>query len=346
MTQHFLLTNKARTLSPIKIATLSDDKAFSLLCELRWGSETVVTCPKCGCRHQAYFIASRKQWRCKVNSCRHTFSVTSGTIFANHKLPIQTYLYAIALFVNAVKGISALQMARDLNIEYKSAYVLLHKIRKALLEQREFATFSGEVDIDGTYIHPAPRKANKKIDRIDYRLKENQNPEKRCILVAREHYAAEEKAKNPLYRGAKSTQVAVTFGETQSTVKRFADKFVERGTRINTDESHAYDVLMPFYDLCTVNHKEEYRSDLGVTNNQAESYFARFKRMYYGQMHKMSNAYLLNYANEVAYREDNRRVSNGSQFRDILEKCLTTHNETEWNHYWQRETAYQEVIFH
>lgn len=103
---------------------------------------------------------------------------------------------------------------------------------------------------------------------------------------------------------------------------------------------------MPFYDLCTVNHKEEYRSDLGVTNNQAESYFARFKRMYYGQMHKMSNAYLLNYANEVAYREDNHRVSNGSQFRDILEKCLTTHNETEWNHYWQRETAYQEVIFH
>lgn len=141
--------------------------------------------------------------------------MTSGTIFANHKLPIQTYLYAIALFVNAVKGISALQMARDLNIEYKSAYVLLHKIRKALLEQREFTTFSGEVDIDGTYIHPAPRKANKKIDRIDYRLKENQNPEKRCILVAREHYTAEEKAKNPLYRGAKSTQVVVTFGETQ-----------------------------------------------------------------------------------------------------------------------------------
>lgn len=301
-----------------------------------------MTCPKCGCQHQAYFIESRQQRRCKVKGCRHTFSVTSGTIFANRKLPIQIYLLAIVLFVNAVKGIPALQLSRDLGVQYKTAYVLAQKLRKSLFEQRELRQFSGLVEMDGTYVHSAPRKTNKKTDRIDYRLKENQNP----VMVAREHYTEAEKHANRNARGAKATHVFVTYSETQSVVKQFADRFIERGTRIHTDESNAYDVLMPFYDLCTVNHKDEYRSDDGITNNQAESYFSRFKRMYYGQMHKMSNVYLLGYANEAAYREDYRRQSNGWQFRDVLEKCLTTTNGTEWCGYWQRKHVAQEVLFH
>ena len=129
-------------------------------------------------------------------------------------------------------------------------------------------------------------------------------------------------------------------------MKSFADKFIKPNTQINTDESTAYDVLLPYYDLRTVNHKEEYRSDLGVTNNQAESLFSRFKRMYYGQIHKISNEYLLNYANEIAYREDNRRTSNKAQFIDVLSRCLkTTNDNNEWCGYWQRKIIHQEVIW-
>lgn len=61
MVQHFLLSSKARTLSPIKIARLSDGEAFSMLCGIRWRSEKNVVCPKCGVQHQAYFISTRKQ---------------------------------------------------------------------------------------------------------------------------------------------------------------------------------------------------------------------------------------------------------------------------------------------
>lgn len=150
MAQHFLLTSKARTLSPIKIARLSDDEAFNLLCEIRWGSKEDVACPKCGVQHKTFFISTRQQWRCK--HCKHTFSVTSGTIFANHKLSLQTYLFAIALFVNAVKGISACQLSRDLNVQYKTAFTLAHKIRESLIVQRKLFTLSGEVHIDGTYV--------------------------------------------------------------------------------------------------------------------------------------------------------------------------------------------------
>ncbi|HDR1345210.1 TPA: IS1595 family transposase [Pasteurella multocida] len=344
MAQHFLLTPKAKTFSAFEIANISEVEAFDLLCEVRWGNKENVVCPKCGVQHKAYFISTRKQWWCK--HWNHTFSVTSGTIFANHKLPLKTYLYILIRFVNAVKGVSALEISRDARINYRTAFVLCHKLRKALLENRNMQPLSGEVDMDGTYVHPAPRKVNKKADRIDYRLKENQNPNKRCVVVAREHFSTDEKAENPLNRGAKRSHVFVAYSESQSVVKDFADHFITHNSRINTDESTAYESLLLDYDLRTVNHKDEYRSDFGVTNNQSESFFSRFKRMYYGHVHKMNNTYLLNYANEIAYREDNRRQSNGWQFNDILGKCLDTTNEqNEWCGYWQRKIVHQEVIW-
>lgn len=187
MAQHFLFSSKARTLSPINLAQLSDTEARTLLCQIRWGSEENVVCPKCSVQHIAYRIASRNQWRCK--HCHHTFSVTSDTIFANRKLFIQTYLYDIALLVNAAKGLSACQLSSDLNVQYKTAFTLAHKIRESLQIQKQLFQLSGEIHIDGTYVHSAPRPKNKKSERVDRRLKENANPNKRSILVMRSRYS-------------------------------------------------------------------------------------------------------------------------------------------------------------
>jgi len=105
MAQHFLLSAKARTLSVRKVMELTNDEAFQVFKEVRWGSGDEVACPVCGTIGKHYFKRSRKQWQCK--DCGHTFSVTSGTIFAFHKLPLRVYLAAIAIYTNAVKGISA-----------------------------------------------------------------------------------------------------------------------------------------------------------------------------------------------------------------------------------------------
>ncbi|MGX2975679.1 IS1595 family transposase [Ursidibacter arcticus] len=333
MAQSFLLSSSVRKLSPLKIARLSDDEAFGLLCELRWGSKEVVVCPKCGVQHKAYFISTRKQWRCK--HCKHTFSITSGTIFANHKLPIQTYLFAIALFVNAVKGISACQLSRDLNVQYKTDFALSHKIRESLMVQRELFPLSGEIHIDGTYVHSAPRPKNKKAERVDKRLKANANPNKRAVLVMRERYSKQETLANPQLVGAKKTMTFPILSENTDTVSQLASAYIEPNIRIHADENSAYDELMSNYNLQRVNHQREYRSDEGITNNLAESYFARFKRMYYGQVHKMSNVYLDNYANEIAYREDTRKLDNLTIFNDITRKCLTTSSDNDWKGYWQ-----------
>ena len=119
MTQHFLPSAKARTLSVHRVFEMNEDQAFKVFKKVRWGGNGKdVTCPTCGTINEHYYLATRRQWRCK--DCGHTFSVTSGTIFAFHKLPLKMYLAAIAIYTNAAKGISALQMGRDLDVQYKT----------------------------------------------------------------------------------------------------------------------------------------------------------------------------------------------------------------------------------
>jgi transposase-like protein len=147
--QHFLLTAAARSLSLKAIMKMTDDEARARFRAIRWadnGGEPF--CPRCECT-VIYTMATRNLWKCKA--CRYQFSVTSGTIFASRKLPVQDYLAAIAIFVNAVKGISALQLGRDLDVQYKTAFVLAHKLREAIGAGHAEGQLSGVVEIDGAY---------------------------------------------------------------------------------------------------------------------------------------------------------------------------------------------------
>jgi len=340
MSQHFLLTAEARTLSVREVFALSDEEAFDLFRELRWGKGEEVVCPACGVVERHWFLPSRRQWRCKA--CAHTFSVTSGTIFAHHKLPLRVYLGAVAIYTNAVKGLSALQLCRDLGVQYKSAFVLMHKLRESLLVQREETPLSGEVEMDGAYVGGHVRPENKKADRLDRRLAEHQSPDKRCILVMREKHPTQEVAPQP--GGARRTLSFVLQRENQADVGTLARRFIAPGTSIAADESDAYDLLHGQFPMHRVNHAREYRADDGTTNNQAESYFARFRRMEIGQTHKFGLRYLANYANEAAYREDTRRLSNGEIFRDILTKCARTPIHRDWCGYWQGNKRSEERL--
>jgi transposase-like protein len=324
MSQHFLLSAQARSLSIRQIFALTDQAAFELFKQSRWGGGDP-GCPRCGVSDKHYFGKSRRQWRC--TACGHTFSVTSGTIFANHKLPLRIYLAAIAIYCNAVKGLSALQLSRDLDVQYKTAFVLSHKLRESLLAQRDDAPLDGEVEVDGAYVNGHVRPENKKADRIDRRLAENQNPDKRCVLVFR--------SRGVKGNGGKRSLTFVAKSENQAGTIKLAAEYVAAGTSMFADESSAYDPLHGMFPTQRVNHQIEYRAENGANTNAAESFFSRFRRMQYGQMHKFGTLYLDNYANEAAYREDNRRMSNGEMFGDIMTKCAATRASRDFCGYWQ-----------
>ena len=190
MAQHFLLSAAARTLTLASVARMSDEEAERVFIRLRWSSnDGNAYCPHCGCT--TVYLARRPsgaaRWRCKA--CRKDFSVTSGTLFAFHKMPLRSYLMAIAIFANEVKGKSMLALSRDLGTQYKTAFVLAHKIREAMASEVRQAPIGGEgkkAEIDGGYFGGHVRSANRRENRRDRRLRENQSGKRKVVVVIRE----------------------------------------------------------------------------------------------------------------------------------------------------------------
>ncbi len=111
------------------------------------------------------------RFRCKA--CAKDFTITSGTLFASHKLPLRAYLAAIAIFCNEVKGKSMLALSRDLGLSYKAAFVLCHKMREAMAEELKGRVIGGEgkeAEVDGGYFGGYVKPANLREDRKDRRL--------------------------------------------------------------------------------------------------------------------------------------------------------------------------------
>ena len=162
--QNFLKSAAARSLSLAQIFRLSDDEAYGLLKSMRW-EDGEPTCPHCGgCK--VYELASERRFKCAA--CRKKFSLTSGTLFASYKRPLRDYLAAIFLFTNGAKGVSALQLGRDLNVSYKTAFVLCHKLREAMAADAP-KSLDGIVEIDGSYYGGHVREANVRAERVDRR---------------------------------------------------------------------------------------------------------------------------------------------------------------------------------
>jgi transposase-like protein len=136
MSQHFLLSRAAKTLSLAQVFRMTDAEAEDAFKMIRWADTNgVPACPSCGSleSYEARRPNGSLRFRCK--GCKEDFTITSGTLFASHKLPLKSYLAAIAVFCNEVKGKSALALSRDLGVSYKCAFVLQHKFREAMAEE-------------------------------------------------------------------------------------------------------------------------------------------------------------------------------------------------------------------
>jgi transposase-like protein len=317
MAQHFLLSAVARSLSLATVARMSEEEAWQAFKLIRRSdTKGEPTCPRCGCL-DSYTYRTRKVFRCR--GCAHQFTVTSGTIFASRKMPVRDYLLAIAIFVNGAKGHSALQLSRDLDCQYKSAYVLAHKLREAVAAGADGEKASGKVEIDGLYIGGHIRPANFKDNRIDRRKAEHQTGKRKVVVVMRER------------NGKTLPFVSPSEDAAVPTIK----ERVAEGSTVYADEASHWDQLHARYLTKRINHSIAY-SDGDACTNQAESFFSRLRRAEIGTHHHIAGPYLNAYANEMAWREDNRRVSNGELYLMAADAALKHPKSEQWCGYWQR----------
>jgi len=317
---HFLLTAEARTLNLKAVYSMGEEAAYQTFRKLRWPSTNgEAVCPACGCV-DTYNISTRRRFKCA--GCYNQFSATSGTILHSRKMTFTDLLAAMCIVANAVKGISSLQLSRDLGINPKTAFVLAHKIREALAAETAGATLSGEIEVDGCYVGGAIRPANLKENRVDRRRAQYQTGKRRVVIAFRQRDGR--------------TLPFVSTSEAHGVL--IAPRVVQKNSVMFADEATHWDALHAAYDTRRINHSEAYSLN-GACTNFAESYFSRLRRMIEGQHHHVSAHLLFQYANEAAWKEDNRRLDNGALTRRALGLALNHKVSRAWSGYWHRSAA-------
>ena len=325
LAQHFLLSAKAKTLSLREVGNMTDDEARASFRAVRFaenGGEPF--CPRCGC-FGVYEYEARHIFKCK--QCNHQFSLTSGTIFANRKMPLVDILLAIAIFVNGANGHSAIHLSRELKCNYRTAFVLAHKLREVFGAQQTKHKLTGTVEIDGFWTGGHIKKTNLVADRIDRR---SSNPKRRNIVSIRER------------RKGGRTLSFVFRHESEAIATILAH--VHETAKIRTDEAAHWKVLKAYFDdVKSVNHSKDGYVVNGIHTNWIESFNGRIRRAIKGVHHRIAGAYLKGYADEFAWREDHRRVDNGAQFGLLVRGAAHQPVSRNWAGYWQRGASFQKA---
>jgi len=318
--EHFLLSRAARDLPVTKVIRIGEDAAYAWFRQSRW-TETggKPLCSACGVT-RCYELTRR---RFKCSGCRAEFTVTSGTIFASRKLGFRQILTMIALAANGAKGKAALELSREVGVQYKTARANLMKLREALAARRADMLLEGELEIDGLYVLGHVRPENCKEDRVDRRLARNQSPKRMVVMAIRER------------REGGRSATRVTRGENADCAWDMVKQHVRKGAHIFADEHAAYDDLAGLCRLTRVNHQVAYQHGKGISTNRIESFFSRVRRSYRGIHHRFSVKYLDWYVAELSWREDRSRIGNRALTIKMLAQALRHPTSRNLCGYWQ-----------
>jgi len=250
-----------------------------------------VVCPACGEKDRIK-VRANGMYRC--NACIQRgastdFSVRTGTIFEKSKIPLNKWLYAMYLLVTARKGISSMQLAKQIGVTQKSAWFMLQRLREAC--GNDPTKLAGVVEIDETFI--GGKEANKHEGK---KLNKGRGAVgKRAVIGLREKDGR--------------TKAMPVFDTSANTLQHVIHKYVETGSTLHTDEHGGYTGIGGlFYEHETICHSAgEYVRD-GVTTNGIESVWAVMKRGLQGVYHHASDKHLDRYVNEFTFRLNDGRV--------------------------------------
>ncbi len=240
-------------------------------------------CPVCGLPDR---ITVRKSGYYRCNQCAQDFTVRTGTIFERSHVPLHKWLYAMYLLVTARKGISSLQLSKEIGITQKSAWFVLHRLREAC-GGKNLTKLKGIIEIDETYIGGKEKNKHEKD-----KLKLGRGPVGKTPVIAMRE------------RGKDGKVFAMVAEDVDlNTIHTAIYANVEQGSTIHTDDAPVYDGIGGlFFDHATVNHtaKEYVRGD--VTTNSVESVFAVMKRGVLGVYHHISKKHTGRYVKEFSFR--------------------------------------------
>lgn len=285
----------------------NDDDCLAYMESMRWPDG--VRCPVCGCERISKITRKpgsknkrTRIYQCLEETCKQQFSATAGTIFNDSHLPLTKWFMALALVVDAKKGMSAKQLQEHLGIgSYRTAWYMAHRIRKAMVNEGS-ADLSGIVEMDETYLGG---KVHGKTQREVRKLKQ--------VIVGIKQ------------RGGKLRFFHAPDAKIETLAKYLREHVSKDVEAIMTDELPAYPKALRLsgHDAIkhkTVSHSQEIWVDGDTTTNGIESAFSLFKRGVVGSFHKISIKHLHRYLSEFETRFNGRKADD--RFEPTLRKML------------------------
>jgi transposase-like protein len=276
------------TISTFELFTLIPDaETARLYLEARlWPNG--VTCPTCTDRER---ITNRKGDFYRCNRCETTFTVRTGTIFERSHVPLHKWLYAMYLVVTARKGISSMQLAKEIGVTQKTAWFMLQRLREACSGKMD--KLSGLIEVDECFV--GGKEANKHESK---KLRMGRGSVGKTAVVGLRE------------RGGRTIAFPVENTDKEALQGAVLDN-VEIGSKVMTDEASGYQGMDGlFYSHATVNHGAGEYSRGGVHTNGIESVWALLKRGVYGTWHHISAKHVARYVNEVTFRLNAGNVAN------------------------------------
>jgi transposase-like protein len=291
-----MIKKTSAILEALRKAANDETSAVEFLEHQRW--EDAPLCARCGSVEVYKMIGRNGQrnkdyrWRCR--SCKEMFTVRTGTIFEETRLPLRVWVYAFWKACSSKKGISALQLAREMEITHKSALFVLRRIRHGLGEENQ-PKFTGTIEVDEAYIGGRPRfKGTQKTGR---------GTEKTPILGV-------------VQRGG-DVRFRMLERVTADRIGEFVAENADLSCRMITDEFKSYIGLgrkfQGGHEVVKHGRGEYVRSGTDVHSNTVEGVFSLIKRGVMGTFHSVSPKHLPNYLNEFQFRWNTRKMDDGQR---------------------------------
>ena len=288
-----------------KVSALTEDQARETLERILWPNGPV--CPHCGAVENVTRLQGKAHrpgvFQC--NNCHGQFTVTVGTIFEDSHIPLRKWLMAFALLCSAKKGISALQLQRELDIgSYRTAWHLAHRIRHAMSQEPLASLLRGTVEVDETYVGGKPRPEPGQ-PRNAKRGRGTKNTPVVALVErdGRVHAHKIDRVDGAILKGA-------------------IRENVDRKAWIMTDELSVYRGIGTEFagGHETLNHSAGEYARGDTYTNTAESFFALLKRGVIGSFHHVSKQHLNCYCDEFSFRWDHRRVTDSERTQTAIEQ--------------------------